>query len=37
MIKYVYNEDIAYADVDIIINASNGIGWMGGKDGIEKN
>ena len=36
MIKYVYNEDIAYADVDIIINASNGIGWMGGKDGIEK-
>lgn len=35
MIEYIYNQDIAYADVDIIINASNGIGWMGGKDGIK--
>ena len=36
MIQYIHNEDIAYADVNIIINASNGIGWMGGTEGIER-
>ena len=35
MFKYIYDEDIAYSDVDLIINASNGIGWMGGKQGIK--
>ena len=35
MFEYKINEDIAMAEVDILINASNGIGWMGGKDGIK--
>jgi O-acetyl-ADP-ribose deacetylase (regulator of RNase III) len=35
MFEYKINEDIAMAEVDLLINASNGIGWMGGKDGIK--
>lgn len=33
MIKDVFNEDIALSDADVIVNASNGFGYMGGKNG----
>lgn len=36
MIKIIYNEDIALSNADIIVNASNGIGWMGGQACINK-
>lgn len=36
MIILKYNEDIAFSSADAIVNASNGIGYMGGKKGIEK-
>lgn len=31
-----YNEDIALSSADAIVNASNGVGYMGGKAGITK-
>lgn len=36
MIMYIRNEDICFTNADIIVNASNGIGYMGGKKGILK-
>lgn len=34
MIKDVFNEDIALSNADVIVNASNGFGYMGGNSGL---
>ena len=31
MVEMVYDKEIAFAEADVIINAANGCGWMGGK------
>lgn len=31
MLKIVRGEEIAFAETDVIVNAANGCGWMGGK------
>ncbi len=36
MIYYIQNQDISFATADVIVNASNGIGYMGGKTGARK-
>lgn len=35
MIILKFNEDIAFSSADVIVNASNGIGFMGGKSGVK--
>lgn len=34
MIKDVFNEDIAFSEADVVVNASNGFGYMGGNSGV---
>lgn len=36
MIKEVFNEDIALSTADVIVNASNGFGYMGGNAGLRE-
>ena len=39
MIKYIYNENIALADTDAVVNSANGQGYLGGKrciDGLHR-
>ena len=36
MVFFIRNEDICFSETDIIVNASNGIGYMGGKKAINK-
>ena len=31
MVEIVYDKEIAFAEADVIVNAANGCGWMGGK------
>ena len=35
MITYELNNDIALSSADIIVNAANGVGYMGGQNGIK--
>ncbi len=36
MIKYIFNENIALADTDAVVNSANGQGYMGGKRCIDE-